>query len=151
MCAHRAGWGPPTIVRMPDRYAERQAAREELVRRAMDLFNAGEREIREEFADPECEIRSAMTGSVYRGYHGVRRWMQEIDEQFETWRTWPEEFVPASGNRLLVLGATHLRGRESGIEFEAPLAWLFEFRSDRILRMTTFAAHDEGRRAVDWD
>ena len=134
---------------MDDADAARRLARRELVRDTMELFNSGEREIREELADPECEIRSAMTGSVYVGYDGVRRWMQDIDEQFETWRTWPEEFVDVTGDRLLVLGATHLRGRGSGIETELPLAWLFEFRGERILRMTTFADQDEGRRAAE--
>ncbi len=134
---------------MDDSEVDRHHARQELVRHLMERFNGGDREIREPDADPDCEIRSAMTGSVYHGYEGVRSWMQEIDQQFETWHTWPEAFIPATGDRLLVLGATHLRGRGSGIELELPLAWLFEFRGDRILRMTTFATPDEGRRAAE--
>jgi ketosteroid isomerase-like protein len=127
---------------------DRQAAREELIHRVNELWNAGERGIGEEYADPECEVRSAMTGSVYRGYDGVRRWMQEIDDQFDTWRIRLDEFAHATRERLLVLGTIQLHGRGSGIDLEVPVAWLYEFRGERILRLTTFATHDEGRRAA---
>jgi ketosteroid isomerase-like protein len=133
---------------MNDAEADRQSARHDVVRRTIERFNAGEREIRAEDADPDCELRSAMTGSVYRGYDGVRSWMQEIDEQFDTWRLRLDEFAQAAGERLLVLGSIHFRGRGSGIELDVPAAWLFEFRGERIFRMTTFASHDEGRRAA---
>jgi hypothetical protein len=133
------------MVSMDDQVADTQAARQQFVPHTTELFNAGEREIREEYADPECEIRSAMTGSVYRGYDGVRSWMREIDEQFDTWRVRLDDFVQATGERLLVLGAIHFRGRGSGIELEVPVAWLFEFRDGRVLRMTTFVTHDEAR------
>jgi ketosteroid isomerase-like protein len=127
---------------------DRQATREELVRRVNERWNAGDREVHEEYADPECEVRSAMTGSVYRGYDGVRSWMQEIDEQFDSWRIQLDEFAHATEDRLLVLGSIHLHGRGSGIELEVPVAWLYEFRGDRVLRLTTFATHDQGRRAT---
>ncbi|HKO26705.1 MAG TPA: nuclear transport factor 2 family protein [Solirubrobacteraceae bacterium] len=128
--------------------AGRGGARQELVRRANERWNAGDRDVREEEVDPECEVHSAMTGSLYRGHDGVRSWMQEIDEQFGTWRTRFDEFVEAPEERLLVLGAIQFRGRGSGIELEVPVAWLFEFRGDAILRMTTFATYDEARRAA---
>jgi ketosteroid isomerase-like protein len=133
---------------MNDAVGDKRAARQELLRRYIERWNAGDRKVHEEDADPECEIRSAMTGSVHRGYDGVRSWMQEIDEQFDTWRVRLDEFAEATGERLLVLGSIHFRGRGSGIELEAPVGWLFEFRDDRIFRMTTFATHDEGRRAA---
>jgi SnoaL-like domain len=136
---------PHTIAHMDDAEADRQAARKDLVLRTIERFNAGEREVREEDADPDCEIRSAMTGSVFRGYDGVRSWMQEIDEQFETWHVRLDEFAHATGERLLVLGSIHFRGRRSGIEVDVPVGWLFEFRGDRFLRLTTFATHDGAR------
>ena len=136
------------MVPVDDVEGEGQDVRQELVRRTIERFNAGDREVREEDTDPECEIRSAMTGSVYRGYDGVLSWMQEIDNQFDTWRIRLDEFTPATGGRLLLLGWIHFRGRGSGVELEAPVGWLFEFRGDRMSRMTTFATHEEGRRAA---
>lgn len=130
---------------------DRDAARADLVRRVNQRWNAGDRRVDEEYADPECEVRSAMTGSVYRGYEGVRTWMQEIDEQFDRWRIQLDEFAHATNDRLLVLGSIQLYGRGSGLELEVPVAWLYEFRGDRILRLTTFATHDDGRRAAGVD
>ena len=93
---------------MEEPEGDRQAARQELVRRANERWDAGDREVRGEEVDPECEIRSALTGSVHRGYDGVRTWMQEIDEQFESWRTRLDEFVQSAGERLLVGDAPRL-------------------------------------------
>jgi ketosteroid isomerase-like protein len=89
-----------------------------------------------------------MSGSVYHGYDGVRTWMHEIDEQFGTWRTQLDEFAHVTGERLLVLGSICFRGRRSGIELEVPIGWLYEFRGARILRLSTYATHEEGRRAA---
>jgi ketosteroid isomerase-like protein len=133
---------------MRDAGGARWKDRQELVRRTIERFNAGDREVHEEDADPECEVHSAMTGSVYRGYDGLRSWMQEIDEQFDTWRVRLDEFAQATGERLLALGSIHFRGRQSGIELEVPVGWLFEFRAERLLRLTTFVTHDEGRQAA---
>ena len=126
----------------------KQAAREEFVRRLNERWNSGDREIRPEDVDPQCEIHSAMSGSVYRGYDGLRRWMREIDEQFAAWRTQLDEFAEATQGRLLVLGSIHFRGRGSGIELDVPVGWLYEFRDGKVLRLTTFATHDEARRAA---
>lgn len=139
----------PTMARiMADPERDSQAIRQALVRRTIERFDAGDREIRVDEVDPECEVRSAMTGSVYRGYDGVRAWMREIDEQFDAWRVRIDELAPVTGARLLALGSIQFRGRGSGIELKVPVAWLFEFRDDRVLRMTTFATHDDARRAA---
>jgi SnoaL-like protein len=127
---------------------DREAFRRGLVLRANERWNAGDREVNEEEIDPECEICSAMTGSVHRGYDGFRAWMNEIDEQFESWHARVVEFAPATNDRLLALGSVHLHGRGSGIELDVPVAWLYEFRGDRLLRMTTFPTYEEGRRAA---
>jgi ketosteroid isomerase-like protein len=133
---------------MHDAVGDEYVASQELIRRYVERFNAGDREVREDDADPECEICSAMTGSVYRGYDGARSWMQEIDEQLDTWRIRLDEFAQATRKRLLVLGSIHFRGRGSGVELEVPIGFMFEFRDNRILRMTTFASYDEARRAA---
>jgi ketosteroid isomerase-like protein len=140
--------GPPTMCVMDVPRGETEATREELVCRINELWNAGDRTVHEEYADPDCEIRSAMTGATYHGYAGVRTWMQEIDEQFNRWRIQLNEFAHTTNDQLLVVGSIQLYGRGSGLELEVPVAWLYEFRGHRILRLTTFATHDDGRRAA---
>ena len=120
----------------------------ELVRNLVERFNSGDREIREEEIDPEGEVHSALTGAVYRGYEGFRTWMREIDDQFDTWRLSLEELIDLSDGRILGLGAIHAKGRGSGVELDTEVAWLYEFRDHRLIRMATYLSHEDGRRAA---
>ena len=68
----------------------------ELMRRTFERWNAGEREVDPEILDPEVVIHSAMTRATYHGYEGLRRWMAEIDRQFDDWTVSIDEFRDAS-------------------------------------------------------
>ncbi len=90
--------------------------REELIRREFDRWNAGERrEIDPQVVQHDVRVHSTMTNATYHGHDGVRRWMAEIDDQFEDWHSSIDEFRDAGEERLLVLGAIRLRGRGSGV------------------------------------
>jgi ketosteroid isomerase-like protein len=114
----------------------------ELVRSLIERFNSGDREIREEEIDPEGEVHSALTGDVYRGHEGLRAWMREIDDQFDTWRLSVDELTDLSDGRILGLGRIHAKGRGSGIELDTEVAWIFEFRDHRLLRMATYFSRE---------
>jgi ketosteroid isomerase-like protein len=114
------------------------AAREELIRQEYARWNAGEREIDPQVVHPDVVVHSAMTNATYHGYEGGRRWMAEIDDQFEDWHLSIEEFKEASDDRLLGIGTIHLRGRGGGVEFDQPVGWLFTFSGERLMSITTF-------------
>jgi ketosteroid isomerase-like protein len=120
----------------------------ELVRRAFDDWNRGVREIRADEVDPEIEVHSRMLGRVLRGVDGLRTWFTEIDEQFGRWQLDVDEIREANPDRLLVLGSIHLRGRESGVEFEQPMAWLIDFREGRLLRIQMYVDRSEALAAA---
>jgi ketosteroid isomerase-like protein len=111
----------------------------ETVHRAWERWNRGDREILADDVDPELELHSRMLGGVVKGRDGLRSWFLEIDQQFEEWRAEIAEVREAGRDRLLVLGAIHLRGRESEVEFDQPMAWLMDFRDGRVLRLEMFA------------
>jgi ketosteroid isomerase-like protein len=122
-----------------------------LVRETVDRWNAGYREVRAEEIDPAVELHTSLastTGEPYRGHEGVRRWMADIDEQFDEWRWQADRFQALDENRVLVVGSTHLRGRASGVEFDQPMAWLSDFRHGKLLRLETFTDLDQARRAA---
>jgi hypothetical protein len=106
---------------MEEPQGDRQAARQELVRRANERWNAGDREVRGKRSIPSA-IRSALTGSVHRGYDRARTWMQEIDEQFESRRTRLDEFVQSAGNGCSYLDRSASAGGrvESNSRFRSP-------------------------------
>ncbi len=123
----------------------------EITYQAFAWWNVGDREIVEEAIDPEVEICTPLTstsGMPYRGIEGMRAWIAEIDEQFEEWYSLPREFTELDAGRVLVVGTLHMRGRESGVELDQPLGWLFTFREGRLLRYEVFEDPDEARRAA---
>jgi ketosteroid isomerase-like protein len=85
---------------------------------------------------------------VLRGVDGLRTWFTEIDEQFGRWQLDVDEIREANPDRLLVLGSIHLRGRESGVEFEQPMAWLIDFREGRLLRIQMYVDRSEALAAA---
>ncbi len=121
---------------------------EDLMRRTFERWNAGEREIDAEIAHPDFVVHSAMTNAEYRGYDGLRRWMAEIDDQFEDWSISVDQFRDASEGRLLAFGAVHARGRTSGVEFDQPLAWLFTFAGERLIELRTIVGRAEALEAA---
>lgn len=124
------------------------AGREELIRREMDRWNAGERELDPEVIHHDVVFHSGMTNATYSGHDGVRRWMAEVDDQFEVWHGSIDEFRDAPEERLLVLGAIHLRGRASGVEFDQPMAWLLTFAGDQVTELRMIPDHAQALEAA---
>jgi ketosteroid isomerase-like protein len=121
---------------------------EEVVRDTWKRWNEGLRAADPEVMDPEIEIHSKLTDSVYRGYEELPRWSAEIDEQFETWRIAVTEIRALTDERVLVLGEIHARGRQSGVDIEQPAAWTVELRGGRILRIRNFLGSDAAEAAL---
>lgn len=115
---------------------------EQVVRAIFDRWNAGDRTVPTEEIHPDAVVYSAMTGDTFRGAEAIRTWMSEIDDQFDDWKLKIDEFRDVSGDRLLVLGEVHFRGRSSGVVFDQPMGWLFEFEGDRAIALRNFAEHD---------
>ncbi len=120
----------------------------ELMRRTFERWNAGEREIDAEIAHPDMVVHSAMTNVKYHGYGGLRRWMAEIDDQFDDWNLSIDQFRDASQGRLLALGAVRVRGRTSGVEFDQPMALLLTFAGEKLIELRTIADHAEALEAA---
>ena len=126
-----------------------EESREEMIRREFDRWNAGERrEIDPQVVHHDVVVHSQMTNATYHGHDGVRRWMAEIDDQFEDWHSSIDEFRDAPEERLLVLGAIHLRGRASGVEFDQPMAWLLTFAGDQVTELRTIPDHAQALEAA---
>jgi ketosteroid isomerase-like protein len=93
------------------------------------------------FLDPEGELHSAIVwgaeGSVYRGHEGFRRWYADSFESFEDLRNEWTEFRDL-GDRVLALGRVQARGRESGVEIDSPMGWVFTVRGGKLLKAEGF-------------
>ena len=117
---------------------------------AFERWNAGDRTPPLERFDPEIEVSTvigdAFAGEPYRGHDGPRAWLAALDEAFETWRVIPEEWHERD-DVLVVVGKVHGRGRGSGVEFDQPIAWVAQFRGDKLFRLQTFVDREEALKA----
>lgn len=122
--------------------------REELIRETFDRWSSGDREPWTEAIHPDAEVVSQLANRSYHGYAGIREWASDVLDSFDEWDSKIEESVAAPGDRLLVIGRAHLRGRESGVDLEVPCAWLFDFHGERMARMEIFISRVEEARAA---
>ncbi len=122
--------------------------REELIRREFDRWNAGERKIDPQVVHHDLVFHSGLTNATYHGHDGLLRWMAEIDDQFEEWHSFIDEFRDVAKDRLLALGTVHLRGRASGVEFDQPMAWLVTFAGNQATELRTIPDHAEALEAA---
>jgi ketosteroid isomerase-like protein len=120
----------------------------EAIREIFRRWNEGDREFPPELFDESIRIDSTLTRAMFEGVAGAERWTREIDEQFDRWEIAYDEILDAGSDRILVLGSIRLRGRESGVEFDQPAAYLCVFREGRISALSTFSSHQEGREAA---
>ena len=111
---------------------------EELIRDVWARWNAGQRELDPEITDPELVIHSALTGEIYEGAAGLRRWVEEIDDQFEAWQLGVDEVRGLGGGRYVAHGSIRARGRGSGMRIDGEASWLIEVRDGRIAMIRNF-------------
>jgi len=109
----------------------------EAVRSWFSRWNAGERETFDQEIHPNAEIVTRMLGRTEHGPEAVRRWFREIEEQFDEWTVIADEWCDA-GDLVAAVGRVRLRGRGSGVAFDAPVGWLFEIRGGKLWRLQTF-------------
>ncbi len=121
----------------------------DFVRDSFDRWNRGDRAFDDGDLHPDVEVISNFQSEPYHGRDGFRRWMQEIDEQFQDWRLVADDLREAGDNAVVGVGHIHLRGHASGVEFDQPMGWLIGLDGKgRLLRMQTFAEPAEAFRAA---
>jgi ketosteroid isomerase-like protein len=110
----------------------------EVARSALSRWNAGERGFPDDEIHPDVVVVSrGVLGTTMHGRAGIRRYLREIDEQFDEWTTVMEDWRDA-GDFVAALGHVHLHGKRSGVAFDQPVGFLFEFRRGQLLRFETF-------------
>ena len=88
----------------------------ELHRRAVEAFNERDVDGIVALCDPEIELRSAVTTTLYRGHDGVRQWNRDLEEAFgEAIWIEPEAYFDL-GEHTLTFHLLHGRGRQSGAD-----------------------------------
>jgi hypothetical protein len=124
---------------------------EALIRDIWQRWNGGERSPHNEEIDPGIEVHTSRAQNVYSGRVGLTAWIDEIDEQFESWELGIEELRKLGPESYIVHGSIHARGRTSGVDLDQPASWLIDLNEGRLFRLRNFigqaarAAAEEGK------
>jgi ketosteroid isomerase-like protein len=123
----------------------------EIPRRLIDAYNRQDIPVFIELLDPHVEwipIMAALEGRVYRGHDGVRRWLDDLVQDWEYFEAYVEEFHDL-GDRVLIFGRWRARGRASGVVLEnQPATWIYEVKDGKVVRMRTFTDRGEALEAA---
>jgi hypothetical protein len=118
----------------------------EVQRRAIEAFNARDIEAFIAVADPRVEGHStfaAVSGAVYHGHDGLRRWHRDLEEAWgNEIRIEPEAYF-ALGEHTLVLWVFHGRGQHSGVEVTMPAALVARWRDGLCVYFKGYANRED--------
>jgi ketosteroid isomerase-like protein len=86
-------------------------------------------------------------GEAYRGHEGIVRAARRWIEPFE-WLLIELERIVDADDCLVSIHRTRSKARRSGIEFEAPLAYVWAFRGGKIVHFQSFREPEEALEAA---
>ena len=88
-----------------------------------------------------------LNSAVYDGHEGIRQFVAEVHEAWETF-TWEPEELLESGDLVLALIRSTGRGRGSGLELDRHAAMLWTVPAERAVSLRFFRDRAEARRAA---
>jgi ketosteroid isomerase-like protein len=121
----------------------------EIVRRSFEAFNARDVDALVSLAAEDCEwvpLRAQLEGMVYRGHEGVRQFVSDMDDDWESFRIDPLEFHE-HGERVAVTGQVAALG-QSGVRIESVAGFVFELHHSRIRRIASHSDPEEALEAM---
>ena len=92
-----------------------------------------------------CRCAPSSKGTVYRGADGLKSLLKDMSEDWEDFHIEPDELREIDESRVLILGRMQGRGKASGMEIEAPAAWVCELRDGKVTKVQFYAHEDAAR------
>jgi len=86
-------------------------------------------------------------GEAYTGHEGIVRAAQRWIEGFE-WLLVELEQIVDAGDFLVSIHRTRSKARHSGIEFEAPVAYVWAFRGGKVIHFQSFREPEKALEAA---
>jgi ketosteroid isomerase-like protein len=125
----------------------------EAFKHGLDAFNRRDVEALLEELDPEVVWYPALPvlvggeATVYRGHDGVREMLRDLCLAFAETHVELSE-IRDLGDRLVAIGRTRARGKESGAETESPWGGIAEHKDGRAIRIRTYLDPKEALEAA---
>lgn len=124
----------------------------ETIREGVSALNRGDADAIAAALDPDVELvplRAVLDGSIYRGHEGMRRWLDDMSEDWAEYELTLHEVRELRPGRLLVRATIRLRGRSSGVAVDSPGAWLCDMRAAKVARIRFFADSETALAAAE--
>jgi ketosteroid isomerase-like protein len=83
-------------------------------------------------------LRAVHDGTVYRGHQGLQDWLRDMREDWEDQHVEVRDVKALPSGQLVLAAVLRVRFRATGVEVEAPGAWLCEFQENLISRIRFF-------------
>ena len=125
-----------------------------MLQQLADAYNRGDPDAFAAVFHPECDWHPVLTRAEndpgYHGHRGIRRWFEDVDEMFEyvDLEVYFDDLRQV-GDRLLIQGRLHAKGRESGAEVTSDVGWVAEPRGEKFLRVWGYVSYEDARRAAE--
>jgi ketosteroid isomerase-like protein len=122
-------------------------------RAGVDAINRRDVEALLEGLDPEVEWHPGVLvpfegeARVYRGHERVRQMVGDLFEALAEFHVRYSE-IRDLGDRIVAIGRVRTRGRESGVETEAPFAAVTDFRNGKATQVRTYLDPKEALEAA---
>ena len=99
---------------------------DDAVRVMLDRWASGDFEPRSSEVHPDVVIVSYLSGPVFKGHGGIRRWVGDMKRSFDDWNFDLEEVIDAPDGRRLAIGRLHLvGGKRTGEDVHRHQCFLF--------------------------
>jgi ketosteroid isomerase-like protein len=126
----------------------------EAVRRVFDAVARHDTEAVLDAYDPDIEydfsggpLVGLIGDSVYRGHDGMRRWVRDRYEAWESIEDDCQELIDA-GERVVTCVVTRGRGRSSGVDTELRHYGVWTLRDGKIIRVSWFYDRNDALKAA---
>jgi ketosteroid isomerase-like protein len=126
------------------------SARLEVVRRAHEALNNGDVGALLAECDPEFHLDMSdrvLNPEIYEGHDGIRRFLADVHEAWDTF-TWEPEELMESGDLVLSLIRSLGRGRGSGLELDRSAAMLWTVPAELAVSLRFFRDRAAARKAA---
>ncbi len=126
------------------------SVRTDIVRRAHDALNRGDAEGLAALCAPDFRLDMSdrvFNPEVYSGHDGIRRFMAEVHEVWETF-TWEPTEVTETEDVVLVLVHSVGHARGSGLDIDRNSAMLWRIPEETLLALTFYRDQSAARRAA---
>jgi ketosteroid isomerase-like protein len=126
------------------------SARTDIVRRAHDALNRGDAEGLAALCAPDFRLDMSdrvFNPEVYFGHDGIRRFMAEVHEVWETF-TWEPTDIKEADDVVLALVHSVGHGRVSGLDIDRRSAMLWRIPDETLLALTFYRDPSAARRAA---